>query len=64
MIKQTTNKLAVTLVKSTNKKIKKHKACVLGLGLRKIGQMVILPNTPEIIGMINKVNFLLKVERL
>jgi len=57
-------KLKVTLVKSTNKKLKSHKACVKGLGLRRIGQIVELNDTPEIRGMIVKVNYLLKVEEL
>ncbi len=55
-------KLRVTLVKSTSKKLQAHKACVLGLGLRRIGQMVEIENTPEVSGMIKKVNYLLKVE--
>ena len=57
-------KLKVTLVKSTIKKLKSHKACVKGLGLRRIGHTVELDNTPEIYGMIRKVNYLLKVEEV
>jgi large subunit ribosomal protein L30 len=56
-------KLKVTLIKSTNKKLKSHKACVRGLGLRHIGQTVELENTPEICGMIKTVEYLLKVEK-
>ncbi len=57
-------KLKVTLVKSTNKKLKSHKACVHGLGLWRIGQVVELENTPAICGMVRKVNYLLKVEKI
>lgn len=57
-------KLKVTLVKSTNKKLQAHKACVCGLGLRRIGHSVELKNTPEIYGMIRKVSYLLKVEEI
>ena len=57
-----TKKLKVTLVKSTNKKLQAHKACVLGLGLRHIGKIVEIENTPEVSGMIKKVSYLLKVE--
>ena len=57
-------KLRVTLIKSTNKKLKSHKACVIGLGLRRIGHVVEVLNTPENRGMINKVNYLLKVEEV
>jgi len=56
--------LRVTLVKSTNKKLKCHKACAHGLGLFHIGQTVEVKNTPENCGMINKVNYLLKVEKI
>ncbi len=57
-------KLRVTLIKSTNKKLKAHKACVKGLGLRRIGQVVEVDNAPEILGMIRRVSYLLKVEEL
>jgi large subunit ribosomal protein L30 len=60
----TGKKLKVTLVKSTNKKLKSHRACVRGLGLSRIGQTVELQSTPEICGMIKKVNYLLKVEKI
>ena len=59
---KSSNKLKVTLVKSTNRRIEKHKACVMGLGLRRIRHSVTLDDTPEIRGMINKVSYLLKVE--
>ena len=62
MIKKSNSKLKVTLIKSTNRRIERHKACVSGLGLRRIGHSVTLDNTPEIRGMINKVNYLLAVE--
>ncbi len=52
----------VTLVKSTNGRLENQKACVRGLGLRRIGHTVEVLDTPENRGMINKVNFLLRVE--
>lgn len=58
------NKLRVTLIKSTNKKLRCHKASVHGLGLFHIGQTVDVKATPENCGMINKVNYLLKVEKI
>lgn len=57
-------KLRVTLVKSTIKKLKAHKASVLGLGLRKIGHTVEVDDIPEIRGMINSVSYLLEVEEI
>ncbi len=58
------NKLKVTLVKSTNGRLESHKACVRGLGLRKINHSVELLDTPEIRGMINQVLYLLKVDQI
>lgn len=52
----------VTQVKSVAGRLKAHKACISGLGLRKIGQTVEVEDTPSVRGMINKVNYLLKVE--
>ena len=54
--------LKVTLVKSTIGRLPNHKACVSGLGLRKMHQTVSVIDTPENRGMINKVSYLLKVE--
>ncbi|MDH5301189.1 MAG: 50S ribosomal protein L30 [Gammaproteobacteria bacterium] len=55
-------KLKVTLVRSTNGRLAAHKACVAGLGLRRIRHCVEVMDTPENRGMINKVNYMLKVE--
>ena len=52
----------VTLKRSTNRRIAGHKACVAGLGLRRIGHTVTVKDTPENRGMINKVSYLLSVE--
>ena len=54
--------IKVTQVKSTNGRLKKHKACVAGLGLRRIGHTVEVQDTPENRGMINKAYYLLRVE--
>jgi large subunit ribosomal protein L30 len=54
--------LKVTLVKSKHGRLKAHKACVAGLGLRKIHQTVTVIDTPEIRGMISRVSYLLAVE--
>ena len=52
----------VTLVRSPTGRLKKHKACVAGLGLRRIGHTVEVEDTPSVRGMINRVNYLLRVE--
>ena len=54
--------LKVTLIKSTNGRLANHKACVKGLGLRKIGHTVEVKDTLENRGMINKAHYLLRVE--
>lgn len=55
-------KLKVTLLKSLIGRLEAHKACVRGLGLRRIRHSVEVADTPENRGMINKVAYLLKVE--
>ena len=52
----------MTLVRSINGRMKSHKACVAGLGLRKIGHTVEVEDTPSTRGMINQVNYLLRIE--
>lgn len=54
--------IKITQIKSINGRLKAHKACVAGLGLRKINHSVEIIDTPENRGMINKVSYLLKVE--
>ncbi len=54
--------LKVTLVKSKHGRLKSHKACVAGLGLRRMHQTVTVQDTPENRGMINRVSYLLSVE--
>ena len=60
--KKSTKKLNITLVKSKNGRLASHKACVAGLGLRRMHQTVEVIDTPENRGMINKVQYLLNVE--
>ncbi len=54
--------LRVTLVRSIHGRLKKHQACVRGLGLRRMHQSVEVLDTPENRGMINKVSYMLKCE--
>ncbi|MEM1411923.1 MAG: 50S ribosomal protein L30 [Pseudomonadota bacterium] len=53
--------IKVRLVKSVNGRLKKHKACVAGLGLRRIGHTVEVEDTPSVRGMINRVNYMVQV---
>ena len=54
--------LKVTQVKSAAHRLKAHKACVAGLGLRRINHTVEVEDTPSVRGMINKAYYLLRVE--
>ena len=58
------NKVKVKLVKSRFGRIKKHTASLSGLGLRKINQEVVIDATPENMGMVNQVRYLLEVEEV
>jgi large subunit ribosomal protein L30 len=49
-------------VRSSFGRLKAHRACVIGLGLRRIGHTVEVEDTPSVRGMINKVNYLVRVE--
>lgn len=57
-------KLKVTLTKSVIGRKKDHIATVEALGLKKIGSVVEHEDTPQIKGMVRKVNYLLKVEEV
>ena len=54
--------IKVTQVKSVNGRLPNHKACVAGLGLRRIGHTVEVEDTPSTRGIINKVHYLVRVE--
>jgi large subunit ribosomal protein L30 len=54
-------KVKVTLIKSTNGSLEKHKATIMALGLRKIGQTVEKNDCDAFQGMIKSVAHLVKV---
>lgn len=54
-------KIKVTKIKSAINRTKNQKRTLEALGLKKIGQVVEHENTPNILGMINKVNHLVSV---
>ena len=57
-----TKKIKITLVKSGIARPGKHKAILIGLGLKKLNKSVLRQDTPEIRGMINKISHLVQVE--
>ena len=57
-----TDKIKVTLLKSSIGHNEKIKGTLKGLGLTKLHKTVELNNTPAIRGMIEKVSFMVRVE--
>lgn len=56
------NTIKLTLVKSVNGRLQRHKDTVRGLGLRRMHHSVEVNDTPENRGMISKISYMLKVE--
>ena len=56
--------IKITQTRSAIGRLPKHKATLLGLGLRRIGHTVEREDTPAIRGMINAVSFMVKVEEI
>jgi large subunit ribosomal protein L30 len=56
------NKVKVRLLKGLAGCKQSHRDTVRGLGLKKINQVVELTDTPAVRGMINKVNYLVRIE--
>jgi len=54
--------IKVTLLKSRHGRKPGHAECLAGLGLRRRHQSVVVTDTPENRGMINKVGYLVRVE--
>jgi large subunit ribosomal protein L30 len=54
--------LKVTLVKSVIGTRPAHRATVRGLGLRRMNSSVMLADTPQVRGMINRIYYLVKCE--
>ncbi|WP_219930896.1 50S ribosomal protein L30 [Vibrio albus] len=54
--------IKVTQTKSSIGRLPKHKATLRGLGLRRINHTVELEDTPCVRGMVNKVQYMVKVE--
>ena len=54
--------LRVTQTRSQIGRLPAHRACLVGLGLRRVGHSVRVVDNPSVRGMINKVSYMLKVE--
>ena len=55
-------KIKIRLVKSTAGCKQSHRDTVRDLGLRRINHVVELADTPAVRGMINKVNYLVRID--
>ena len=53
--------ISVTQIKSVIGRLEAHRACVRGLGLKRLNHTVTVIDTPSNRGMINKVSYLLRV---
>jgi large subunit ribosomal protein L30 len=62
MVDKKQKTIRVTLVKSIIGIKKTHRATIRGLGLKKLNSFSVLIDTPEIRGMICKVNYLLRCD--
>ena len=57
-------KIKITQIASGNGRKPGQQATLIGLGLNKISKSIEVSATPEVLGMVNKVKHLLKVEEL
>lgn len=57
------NTVKITQIRSSIGRLPKHKATLIGLGLRRLGHTVEREDTPAVRGMINAIAYMLKVER-
>jgi len=53
--------IKIKQTKSSIGRLPKHKATLVGLGLRKIGQVRELEDTPSVRGMINRVQYMVEI---
>lgn len=56
--------LKLTQIRSEAGRLPKHKATLRGLGLRHLNHSVEIEGTPCVMGMIQQVSYLLKVEEV
>lgn len=54
--------MKVTLVRSAHGRLEAHRACVRGLGLRRMHHSVLVEDTPATRGMVHRVSYMVKVE--
>ena len=58
------SKIKITKIRSVIGRPERQKRTMEALGLRKMNQTVVKEDTPEILGMVRKVNHLVEVENI
>jgi large subunit ribosomal protein L30 len=58
------SKIKVTWVRSTINRKETHKRTIRALGLRRLNQSVVHEATPQVLGMIRQVGYLVRVEEV
>jgi large subunit ribosomal protein L30 len=62
MSSESSGTVRVRLVKSPNSTPARHRLCVKALGLKRMNHVVELKDSPCVRGLIDKVNYLVRVE--
>jgi large subunit ribosomal protein L30 len=62
MSQKASGTIRVRLVRSMSNRLESHKACVRGLGIRRMHHEVEVADTPANRGMINRVRYMLEVQ--
>lgn len=58
------SQLKITLTRSPIGMVKKHQATLEALGLRRLHQSRTLTATPQVMGMVRQINYLLDIEEI
>lgn len=58
------SKIKVTWVRSTINRTERHKRTIRALGLRRLNHSVVHEATPQVMGMIRQVGYLVRVEEV
>ena len=56
------DKIRATLIRSPIGRRKSHKDTAARLGFKRLNQTIVKDNRPEIVGMLNKIGYMVRVE--
>ena len=62
--KEAAKQLRLTQIRSSAKRLRAHKDCLKGLGIRRMHHTVEVTATPEVLGMVRKVGYMLQVQEI